>query len=96
MKKLRVLFTALAMFSLGLSACGTRTDKGPEWTVVDGHLFHYSEDLGNVTGPEGAQGEKGDKGDTGEQGPKGDTGEQGPKGDTGETGAQGEKGDNTI
>ena len=93
MKKLRVLFTALAMFSLGLSACGTRTDKGPEWTVVDGHLFHYSEDLGNVTGPEGAQGEKGDKGDTGEQGPKGDTGEQGPKGDTGETGAQGEKGD---
>lgn len=96
-KRLTVLFTAIAMFSLGLSACGTKTSdassKGPEWTVVDGHLFHWDEDLGNVVGPKGDQGEKGDKGDAGEAGAKGDKGDQGDKGDKGDTGEQGPKGD---
>lgn len=102
-KRLALLMTTLAMFSLSLSACGSKTSSTsniPEFSIgEDGHLYHYGEDIGDVIGPKGEkgdQGEKGDKGDTGEQGPKGDQGEtgaQGPKGDTGETGAQGPKGD---
>ena len=99
MKKLRVLFTALAMFSLGISACSAKTAKfeGPEFEVrEDGHLYHYNdklssyEDLGEVIGP------KGDKGDTGEVGAKGDKGDAGAQGPKGDTGAQGEKGEQGV
>ena len=102
MKKLKILLTTIALFTLGLTACGasmnTSSFQGPEWQLIDGHLFHWGEDLGDLTGPAGAQGEKGETGAQGEKGEKGDTGEQGPKGDKGdtgekgETGAQGEKG----
>lgn len=94
-KGLKLLFTTLVMFTMGLTSCGSKTteSKGPEWTIrEDGHLYHFDEDLGNVTGDKG---DKGDKGDAGEKGDKGDTGAQGPKGDTGaqgETGPQGPAG----
>ena len=51
-----------------------------------------TENLGKVTGEDGAAGADGPKGDTGARGPKGDTGAQGPKGDKGDTGAQGPAG----
>ena len=98
-KGLKLLFTALTLFTMGLTSCGvsTTTSKGPEWTIKeDGHLYHYDEDLGDVVGPKGdtgetgAQGEKGDKGDKGDQG---DVGAQGPKGDTGDVGPQGPQGE---
>jgi len=99
-KGLTLFFTAITMFAMGLTACGSNTSSTsniPEWSIHDdGHLFHYEDDLGYVIGPKGdtgAQGEKGDKGDTGAQGEQGIQGEKGDKGDTGETGAQGPKGD---
>ncbi len=61
-----------------------------------------TENLGKVTGEDGAAGADGPKGDTGAQGPAGKDGkdgrdgtdgQQGPKGDKGDTGAQGPKGD---
>ena len=79
---------------------------------VDGHLWVWDglswNDVGEIRGPEGAQGDtgvqgltgpKGETGETGEQGAtgaQGDTGVQGltgPKGETGEQGAIGAQGD---
>ena len=98
MKKLRLLFTAIAMFTLGLTSCGTHTSSssfnGPEWSIhEDGHLYHFDEDLGNVIGPKGDQGEKGDAGAAGQDGAQGIPGEKGDKGDKGDAGEKGDKGD---
>lgn len=90
MKKLKLFLTTLVMLSLGLSACDAHTNdsssKGPEWTIVDGHLFHFDEDLGEVVGP------KGDKGDQGEQGIQGEPGKDGVNGVDGKDGANGKDG----
>ena len=105
MKKLSLLFTAIAAFSMSLASCNVKTTKyeGPEFEIrEDGHLYHWNEDLssyedlGYIVGPQGEQGPKGDKGDQGEAGAQGQQGEKGDKGDTGEQGPkgdQGEKGD---
>ena len=94
-KGLKLLFTTLALFTLGLTSCGTRisSSTGPEWTIKeDGHLYHFDEDLGDVTGPKGDKGDAGEKGDKGDKGDTGDVGAQGPKGDKGDTGETGPQG----
>ena len=94
MKRLRLLFTALAMLTLGLTSCG-KPVVGPQGEVGPAGEVGPQGPQGPA-GQDGAQGPKGDKGDTGEQGPKGDTGvqgEQGLPGEKGDKGDQGEKGD---
>lgn len=69
-------------------------DKNLIYTVSDGVQIN----LGNIRGPQGAQGPQGVKGDTGAQGPQGETGlrgqtgPQGQKGEKGDTGVQGPQG----
>ena len=82
---------------------GVAANRPPDLTTYEKLLQAIHN--GQLTGPQGPQGEKGetgpqgpkgDTGDTGPQGPqgeKGETGPQGPKGDTGDTGPQGPKGD---
>lgn len=63
----------------GISIKSASVDTDGNLTIMfsDG----YSEDVGNIMGPQGIQGPKGDKGDVGPQGLKGDKGDVGPKGD---------------
>lgn len=75
-----VLFAALSITALGLTACDKPTVVNvPAETIV-------------VPGPAGAPGEPGRTGDTGDTGVQGNAGKTGVQGDTGETGVQGEAG----
>ena len=61
-------------------------------TFSDGESFQEKYDSGQLTGPQGIQGEVGPQGAPGEQGPQGIPGEPGPQGIQGEPGPQGEPG----
>ncbi|KAA8726938.1 ExeM/NucH family extracellular endonuclease [Corynebacterium phocae] len=66
-------------------------------TTDDGHLWVFytngtSQDLGNVVGPQGPQGNTGPAGPQGPQGNTGPAGPQGPQGNTGPAGPQGPQG----
>jgi hypothetical protein len=96
-KKLGLFLTAIALFSMSLGACNAKTNTNstsniPEWSIHDdGHLYHYEEDLGNVIGPKGDQGEQGPQG---EQGLPGQNGVDGQNGQDGKDGADGQPGAN--
>ena len=67
--------------------------EGKYYIVKSGDYYHLYDsnknDLGQIQGAQGAQGEQGIQGPTGSVGPQGPVGETGAKGDIGETGAQG-------
>ena len=67
--------------------------EGKYYIVKSGDYYHLYDsnknDLGQIQGAQGAQGEQGIQGPTGSVGPQGPKGETGAKGDIGETGAQG-------
>lgn len=67
--------------------------EGKYYIVKSGDYYHLYDsnknDLGQIQGAQGAQGEQGIQGPAGSVGPQGPVGATGAKGDIGETGAQG-------